>query len=169
MRAKQLQIIKLAKNGGIGRGADTIIYNLAFSPKISHIDFTNDSLNHPDTAEAIYKLVKISGSLETLILKNTDINNQLKEEFFIALGENKTLHYLNLDSNTYTNQNVLNLLAKACAMNKKKNGNLRYLSLKTAFNAYTAFKQFLDSFKVSDHSQELWYGDKKIARDMTKE
>ncbi len=54
-------------------------------------------LNYAETAEAIYKLVKISGSLETLILKNTGINNILKEEFFIALGENKTLHYLNLD------------------------------------------------------------------------
>jgi len=71
---------------------------LAFSPKITHIDFSDDSLASQDTAEALYKLVKISGSLETLILRNTQINNHLKEEFFIALGENKTLLYLNLDS-----------------------------------------------------------------------
>jgi hypothetical protein len=32
-------------------------------------------LNTAETAEALYKLVKISGSLETLILKNTSINN----------------------------------------------------------------------------------------------
>lgn len=97
MRAKQLQIIKLGKNSGLARGADSILYNLAFSPKISHIDLSDVYLNYAETAEAIYKLVKISGSLETLILKNTSINNLLKEEFFIALGENKTLHYLNLD------------------------------------------------------------------------
>lgn len=101
MRAKQLQIIKLSKNSGIGKGADAILYNLAFSPKIAHIDLSENPLNSSDTAEAIYKLVKISGSLETLILRNTQINNQLKEEFFIALGENKTLQYLNLDSTTY--------------------------------------------------------------------
>lgn len=82
----------------MGKGADSILYNLAFSPKITHIDMTDDQLNSADTAEALYKLIKISGSLETLILKNTNINNQLKEEFFTALGENKTLHYLNMDS-----------------------------------------------------------------------
>lgn len=61
----------MAKNTNIGKGADSILYNLAFSPKITHIDFTNVTLSSSDTAEAIYKLVKISGSLENLILKNT--------------------------------------------------------------------------------------------------
>jgi hypothetical protein len=44
MRAKQLQIFKAGKNPSIGKGADAILYNLAFSPKISHIDFTSDPL-----------------------------------------------------------------------------------------------------------------------------
>ena len=114
-------------------------------------------------------MVKISGSLETLIMKNTDINNQLKDEFFVALGENKTLHYLNLDSAMNTNQNVLTLLAKSCAMNKKKNGNLKYLSVKSAFNSYNTCKAFLEAFRVSDYDHEMWYGDKKLAREMTKE
>ncbi len=123
----------MGKNTGIGRGADAILYNLAFSPRISYIDFSDDLLNSADTAEAIYKLVKISGSLETLILHNTQINNQLKEEFFIALGENKTLTHLNLNNISYTNVNILQFLGKACAMNLKKNGNLKYLSLANAF------------------------------------
>lgn len=133
MRAKQLQVIKMAKNQSIGKGADAILYNLAFSPKITYIDLSDDLLNSSDTAEAIYKLVKISGSLETLILHNTQINNQLKEEFFIALGENKTLTHLNLNNTTYTSINILQLLAKSCAMNMKKNGNLKYLSLVAGF------------------------------------
>lgn len=90
----------MTNNYSLGRGAESIIYNLAFSPKITHIDFTSVPLSNAEAAEAIYKLIKISGSLETLILTNTNINNQLKEEFFIALGENKTLHYLNLDNNS---------------------------------------------------------------------
>jgi hypothetical protein len=44
MRAKQLQILKAGKNPSIGRGADTILYNLAFSPKITHIDFSDSTL-----------------------------------------------------------------------------------------------------------------------------
>jgi len=54
-------------------------------------------------------------------------------------------------------------------MNKKKNGNLKYLSLYLAFQNYQNFKTFLESFKISDHSHEMWYGDKKIAKDMQKE
>lgn len=140
MRAKQLQIIKLARNTTIGKGADSILYNLAFSPKITHIDLSHNNLAYADTAEALYKLVKISGSLETLILKNTNINNHLREEFFIALGENKTLHYLNLDTTTYMNSSILCYLGKACGMNKYKNGNLKYLSLNKAFQNYHSFK-----------------------------
>ena len=75
MRAKQLQIIKMARNTSMGKGADAILYNLAFSPKITHIDLSDVNLNTADTAEALYKLIKISGSLETLILKNSNINN----------------------------------------------------------------------------------------------
>jgi hypothetical protein len=144
MRAKQLQIIKMAKNSNIGRGADSILYNLAFSPKITHIDFSDDLLNSAETAEAIYKLVKISGSLETLILHNTQINNQLKEEFFVALGENKTLVTLNLNNLIHTTSSTLNLLAKACAMNTKKHGSLKYLSLVNAFPNYMSLRVFLD-------------------------
>jgi hypothetical protein len=91
MRAKQLQIFKAGQNPSIGKGADAILYNLAFSPKITHIDFSGDPLSYPDTAEALYKLIKISGSLETLNMSNTQVGMHLQETFFIALGENKTL------------------------------------------------------------------------------
>lgn len=81
----------------MNKGADSILYNLAFSPKITHVDFSDVSMLTQDTAEAIYKLVKISGSLETLILRNTGIGNFLTQDFFKAVGESKTLNYLNLD------------------------------------------------------------------------
>jgi len=49
-----------------------------------------------DTAEALYKLLNISGSIETLNLSNADIIPHLKEDFWKAVGQNKTLRYLNL-------------------------------------------------------------------------
>lgn len=54
-------------------------------------------------------------------------------------------------------------------MNHKKSGALKYLSLMTSINSYSSLKLLLDSCKVSDHMHELWYGDKKIAKEMTKE
>jgi len=53
---------------------NTVIYNLAFSPKIRHIDVSNLGQGNAETAEAIYKLVKISGAIEVLNLKNTGID-----------------------------------------------------------------------------------------------
>lgn len=47
----------------------TIIYNLAFSPKIRHIDLSdNPGSANADVAEALFKLIKISGAIETLNL-----------------------------------------------------------------------------------------------------
>ena len=40
MRAKQLEILRVNSNTNIGDALGTIIYNLAFSPKIRHIDMS---------------------------------------------------------------------------------------------------------------------------------
>jgi hypothetical protein len=62
---------------------------------------------------------------------------QLNEDFFKALGENKTLEnlILDMDKDDYINSchNNYHLLALGVAMNKKKNGSLKYLSLRNVF------------------------------------
>jgi hypothetical protein len=77
----------------------SVIYNLAFSPKIRHINVSELGSSNADMAEAVMKLIKISGAIETLNLRNTKVESYLTEDFFKALGENKTLKYLNLDAN----------------------------------------------------------------------
>jgi GTP cyclohydrolase III len=54
-----------------------LIYHLAFSPKIKHIDLSGMTGTDTDTAEALYKLIKISGAIETLNLKNSSVMTQL--------------------------------------------------------------------------------------------
>lgn len=103
------------------------------------------------------------------MLRNTNINNFLKEEFFIALGENKTLNYLNIDNTSYMSTTNLIFLGKSSAMNFRKNGNLKYLSLANSVQNWAGLKSFFDSFQISDHSHEMWYGDKKVAKEMSKE
>jgi hypothetical protein len=63
MRAKQLEVLKVGSNNSMGRGVNTLIYNLAFSPKIRYIDLSNISGTDAETAEALYKLIKISGAV----------------------------------------------------------------------------------------------------------
>lgn len=77
MRAKQMEILDISDNGSLD--AQQIIYNLAFSPKIKHLDITNNKTsNNANCAEALYKLISISGSITTLLLGNTDILKNLK-------------------------------------------------------------------------------------------
>lgn len=73
MRAKQLEIIKLGSNSSMGKSVNAIIYNLAFSPKIKFIDLEGMKGVDSDTAEALFKLLNISGSIESLNLFNSDI------------------------------------------------------------------------------------------------
>ena len=59
----------------------------------------NTGSNTADTAESLYKLIKISGSIQNLLLGQVNICLKLKQEFFQALGENKTLEYIDFDMN----------------------------------------------------------------------
>jgi Ran GTPase-activating protein (RanGAP) involved in mRNA processing and transport len=172
MRAKQLELLKVTNEGAIGAGIDAIFYNLAFSPKIRHIDVTNTKCSSATAAEAVYKMMKISGSLETLILKHTQAGAHLGEDFYVSLGENKTLTYLNLDfakGASYLSAANAFLLGKSCAMNHKKGGALRYLSAYNSMGAVGTLNNFVRGFKVSDYDHEMWYGDKKTAKEMVKE
>lgn len=114
MRAKQIEILNLSYN--VALDVSQIIYNLAFSPKIRVIDVTNNiaDAHVVPTVEAFYKLLKISGSIETLLLGGSNIIKSLSVEFCQALGENKTLESLDLDrpvnvdkSHTMTNIGLL--------------------------------------------------------------
>jgi hypothetical protein len=75
MRAKQLEMIKMAKNPLMGKSVNTVIYNLAFSPRIKFIDLEGMKGTDAETAEALYKLLNISGSIETLNLRHASVNN----------------------------------------------------------------------------------------------
>ena len=98
MRAKQLEILNIADNPRMASKVSTVLYNLAFSPKIRHINLQNLGSSNADMAEAAMKLIKISGAIETLNLRHTGIEKYLTADFFLALGENKTLKYLNMDA-----------------------------------------------------------------------
>ena len=88
MRAKQLEVLILHRNPAMSAKVSTIIYNLAFSPKIRHIDISELGASNADTAEALFKLIKISGAIETLNLRNTGVEQHLTQDFWKALGEN---------------------------------------------------------------------------------
>jgi Ran GTPase-activating protein (RanGAP) involved in mRNA processing and transport len=83
----------------MGKSVNGVIYNLAFSPKIKHIDLEGMQTDH-EAAEALFKLINISGSIEILNLRYSSVVPQLAEDFWKAVGQSKTLKYLNVDMDT---------------------------------------------------------------------
>jgi len=136
MRAKQLEIVKMANIPTMGRSVNSVIYNLAFSPKIKFIDLEGMKATDSDTAEALFKLVNISGSIETLNLNRSDVINKLTEDFYKSVGQSKSLKYLNLGlENDNISATSASLIAKAVSMNKRSKGGLEALVLKNWFTS----------------------------------
>eukprot|EP00831_Metopus_contortus_P031985 TRINITY_DN25959_c0_g1_i1.p1 TRINITY_DN25959_c0_g1~~TRINITY_DN25959_c0_g1_i1.p1 ORF type:complete len:1431 (-),score=259.64 TRINITY_DN25959_c0_g1_i1:38-4204(-) len=165
MRAKQMEILNLADNPSLSDAISSILYNMAFSPKISFIDISRIRLNGraAENVESVCKLLGISGSLKSLIMDETHINNQFREPFFKALGMNKTLVALSMNGNPFNNYD---LLGKAIGLNARKQGSLEYFSAVSSFSNYNSLKTFIENLWVSEYDNELWYGDVSEANKM---
>jgi hypothetical protein len=90
------------------------------------------------------------------------------------MGESKTLETLNLDfeasfqGKANMNSTTCQLLGRAIAFNKYKNGSLKSLSLQRCIWS-GQFESFLSHLYISDHDHEVTYGDTKVAKEMTKD
>jgi len=160
-------MIKVGNNSAMGKSVNAIIYNLAFSPKIKYIDLKGVTSTDADTAEALYKLVNISGSVEFLNLDKSDVTIKLTEDFWKAVGQSKTLKYLNIS--TAGVAPTSNLIAKAVSMNCKKQGALKALVMENWFNNNSRWTAFQEHLKISEQDHEYWYGDRNTASKMVKE
>ena len=165
MRAKWIESIRLRGVTSIGTGISQILYNLAFSPWIRNIDISSIAVGtNAECCEGVYKLIKISGSLEYLNLNYTGIYDGLAKDFFTALGENKSLKALLIDSNSRF-YNQLNEFGKSIAFNQKKNGSLEVLSAVGGIDNGQG-NIFLRGMFISEFEHEQWYGDKQVAQKM---
>ena len=165
MRAKRIESIRLRSVTSIGTGISQILYNLAFSPRIRNIDISQVQVGtNAECCEGVYKLIKISGSLEYLNISQTGIYDGLSRDFFTALGENKTLKAFLIDSGSRF-YNQLNEFGKSIAFNSMKNGSLEVVSAVGGFDQATANTFFRGMF-ISEYEHEVWYGDKNLAAKM---
>jgi len=161
MKAKSLEKISLRSNRMTG-GLASILYNLAFQPSLKYVDISqNTTLNLKETSNSLYKLIKMSQSLETLIIKG--IPNLIQDlaatnDFFNSLGDNSSLKHLDFSqSGGFTDQSIKNL-AVALAFNHKKNGALTKLNLGSTGLTYQMLTNFIEHMMVSEETHFQWYG-----------
>ena len=161
MKAKSLEKINLRKNL-MTIGLANMLYNLAFQPLLKFVDISdNSSLNLKETASSLYKLIKMSQSIETLIARN--VPNLIQEissthDFFYSLGDNSSLKYLDFSSSGVFKESSIKMLGTAIAFNHKKNGSLTKVFLSNTGLNYALITSFIDSMFVSEENHFQWYG-----------
>ena len=166
MKAKALEKLYICGNNMI-KGLSNILYNLAFQPSIKIIDISyNNTCDKKETSTSLYKLLKMSQTIETIIANNIKtLNSQFTNEFYYALGDNNNLVYLDLSRNgAFSN---LQNLGMALAFNALKNGSLSYLDISFCGINGNQLKNFFEGLKVSENDHNSWYGyqfDSKIIK-----
>jgi hypothetical protein len=111
-------------------------------------------------------MLRISASLEILDLSSlTNLNPALSKDFFSSLGEIKTLKFI-----TFQNSGIFNdttNLGKSIAFNAKKKGSLELINFENCFNSIAQLSNLHTYMCISDHDEELWYGDLNKANKMS--
>ena len=159
MKAKCLEKLYIPGNNLV-KGLSSIIYNLAFQPCIKVLDASNNkTCELSETAVSLHKLIKMSQTLEYIIINNIpNLNRSLTYDFYNALGDNNNLLYLDLSKNGDFND--ITQLGKAIAFNALKNGSLEYLDISSSsrMDNYEIFKSFINSMQISENEHNTWYG-----------
>ena len=157
MKAKGLEKLYLAGNKMI-KGLSNILYNLAFQPSIKVIDISdNQTCDRKETSTSLHKLIKMSQTIDTIIANNLpNLNKELTNDFYYALGDSNNLAYLDLNKNgVFSNVSSLGM---AIAFNALKNGSLSYLDISyCGFNCDT-FNNLIKGMKISENDHNIWYG-----------
>ena len=157
MKAKALEKLYISDNK-MAKGLSNILYNLAFQPSIKVIDISsNTTCDRKETSISLHKFIKMSQTVDTIIANNiAQLNQQLTNDFYYALGDSNNLAYLDLSKNG-SFSNLANL-GMAVSFNALKNGSLSYLDISFDGINIDQFKKFLKGLKVSENDHNKWYG-----------
>jgi len=94
-----------------------------------------------------------------LNLENTGVRGLFTKDFYIALGESKSLRFLNI-SEASRGSGISSVdLGRAIGMNAYKKGALRILGLKNGLENVTQYEQFIAAMYISQYDHENMYGD----------
>ena len=157
MKAKSLEKLYLSGNKMV-KGLSNILYNLAFQPSIKVIDISdNQTCDRKETSTSLHKLIKMSQTIDTIIANNIpNLNKELTNDFYYALGDSNNLTYLDLNKNG--NFSNVSSLGMAISFNALKNGSISYLDLSyCGFNCET-FNNLIKGMKISENDHNKWYG-----------
>lgn len=174
MRSKQIVSFTMSQNRSVGyQGLASCVYNLSFAPRLSFLNISNTPQlagNVTELVESIYKMLRISTSIEILDCSQIqNFNPNLTQDFFISLGEVRSLRILEIQgSGQFASGSLVNF-GKAIAFNARKKGALEWINFKGTIANYAVLQILHENMSVSDYDYEMWYGDPNKASKMLAE
>ena len=167
MRAKKLKIFEIHNMQNVNNGLSSLIYNLSFfSPNLEMLDISRCQSNMVETVVSLYKMLKITNSVEVVIARNVkNLNANLVEQFWVSLGECRSLRVLDLSYSGDISSKAVNL-GNAIAFNAKKKGVLEYIDLTNCVNNVNSISTLYDGMCISEYDEERIYGDPTKASKM---
>lgn len=156
MRMKNLKIFEI-HDYNLGMGLSSIIYNLTFSPNLSKLDISRCSITNQnevnETVVSLQKLLKINSSIEIIKANYIyNLNPQLNKDFWVSLGECRTLRVLDLAfSGDLSNKK--SEIGQAIAFNAKKKGSLSYINMKGSFTNSYNLNLLYTAMNISEYDE----------------
>lgn len=154
MRAKKLKIFEIHNAANLNNGLSSLIYNLSFfSPSLELLDISRCQSNVVETIVSLYKMLKITTSVEVILARNvTNLNPNLIEQFWTSLGECRTLRVLDLAYSGDISSRTTNI-GNAIAFNAKKKGAFEYIDLTSCLSSSGSINNLYDGMCISEYDE----------------
>lgn len=167
MRAKKLKIFEIHNSASLANGLSSLIYNLSFfSPNLEMLDISRCQSNVAETIVSLYKMLKITTSVEVVLARNVaNLNPNLVEQFWVSLGECRSLRVLDLAFSGDISSKTINM-GNAIAFNAKKKGALEYVDLTSCITNVNSISNLYQGMCISEYDEERIYGDPTKASKM---
>lgn len=115
------------------------------------LDISRCQSNVVETIVSLYKMLKITTTVEVLLAKNvTNLNPYLIDQFWISLGECRSLRVLDISFSGDISSKVTNL-GNAVAFNAKKKGQLEFVDLTGCLNNTNSLTSLYQGMCISEY------------------
>lgn len=152
IRAKKLKIFEIHNTLNLNNGLSSLIYNLSFfSPNLEMLDISRCQSNLTETVVSLYKMLRITTSVEVLVARNVvGLNPQLVDQFWVSLGECRSLRVLDIAYSGDISSKATNM-GNAIAFNAKKKGGLEHIDLTNCVNNVNSIAQLYQGMCISEY------------------
>lgn len=117
------------------------------------LDISRCQSNVVETIVSLYKMLKITTSVEVILARNVGgLNPNLIEQFWVSLGECRSLRVLDIAYSGDISGRTTKM-GNAIAFNAKKKGVLEYIDLTNCISNVNSITNLYDGMCISEYDE----------------